>query len=72
MLHRRSNFSAVLVDSNTIMVVGGFMKDLQEEDGEVSGHVELLDVTNNVWRTASPLTVPRCGLTAITVDNFYD
>ena len=71
MLHRRSNFSAVLVDSNTIMVVGGFMKDLQEEDGEVSGHVELLDVTNNVWRTASPLTVPRSALKAITVDNFY-
>ena len=66
MLHRRSNFSAVLVDSNTIMVVGGFM-----EDGEVSGHVELLDITNNVWRTASPLTVPRSALKAITVNNFY-
>ena len=72
MLHRRSNFSALLLDPDTIMVVGGFRKDPEDLDGgEVSGEVELLDLTRNVWTVAPNLTVPRSALQAIKVENMY-
>ena len=70
MLHRRSNFSALLLDPNTIMVVGGFRKDPEDVDGgEVSGEVELLDLIRNIWTVAPNLTVPRSALQAIKVEN---
>ena len=72
MLHRRSNFSAVLLDSNTIMVVGGFRRNSQEAEGEVCGQVEFLDISQNVWRVGPDLKVPRSALRAVSVDNFYD
>ena len=71
MLHRRSNFSAVVVDTKTIMVVGGFRRDAQDEEGEVCGQVEFLDTVSNVWTAGPPLNVPRSALRAVKVKNFY-
>ena len=70
MLHRRSYFSALLLDPNTIMVVGGFREDPEDVDGgDVSGDVELLDLVRNVWTVAPSLTVSRAYLQAIKVEN---
>ena len=70
MLHRRSYFSALLLDPNTIMVVGGFREDPEDVDGgDVSGDVELLDLVRNVWTVAPNLTVPRSAIQAIKVEN---
>ena len=71
MLHRRSNFSAVVVDSKTIMVVGGFRRDAQDEEGEVCGQVEFLDTVQNVWTAGPPINVPRSALRVVKVENFY-
>lgn len=89
MLHHRSNFCALLVDPNTIMVsqsvtralscisihvikvAGGFKKDPEDDQGEIYGGVELLDLEKKVWRPAPPLTVPRSALKAIQVKDFY-
>ena len=71
MLHRRSNFAAVLVDNNTIMVVGGKRRDAQDANGEVCGQVEFLDISQNIWRVGPALSVPRYGLRAVKVENFY-
>ena len=73
MLHRRNSFSALLLDPNTIMVVGGFREDPEDVDGEwtESGDVELLDLVRNVWTVAPSLTVPRFALQAIKVENMY-
>jgi len=68
MLHRRSDFSAVLLDSNTIMVVGGCPGAMDS----TLGQVEFLDISQNVWRVGPDLKVPRSALRAVSVDNFYD
>ena len=68
MLHRRSNFAAVLVDNNTIMVAGGMV---DEDEYEVCGQVEFLDISQNIWRAGPALNMPRSDLRAVKVENFY-
>ena len=65
MIHRRRNFSAVVVDTKTIMVMGG-----ENEEGLVS-EVEFFDTVSNVWTAGPPLNVPRSDLRAVKVENFY-
>ena len=52
-------------------VVGGFKKDPEDDEGEICGEVELLDVEKNVWRSGPALTVPRSALRVLQVNNFY-
>ena len=52
-------------------VVGGFKKDPEDDQGEIYGGVELLDLEKKVWRSAPPLNVPRSALKAIQVKDFY-
>ena len=54
-----------------LKVVGGFKKDPEDDQGEICGAVEELDVEKNVWKVAPSLTVSRSALKIVQVKNFY-
>ena len=52
-------------------VAGGFKKNPEDDEGEICGDVEVLDLEKNVWKSAPSLTVPRSALKALRINNFY-
>ena len=54
-----------------LKVVGGFKKDPEDDQGEICGAVEELDVEKNAWKVAPSLTVSRSALKTVQVKNFY-
>ena len=52
-------------------VVGGFKKDPEDDQGEICGVVEELDLDKKVWKLGPSLTVPRSALNSVQVDNFF-
>ena len=52
-------------------VAGGFKKDPEDDEGEICGDVEVLDLEKKVWSPAPSLTLPRSALKALKINNFY-
>ena len=54
-----------------LKVAGGFKKNPEDDEGEITGLVEVLDLEKKVWSLAPSLTLPRSALEALRINNFY-
>ena len=52
-------------------MIGGFKKDPEDDQGEISGAVEEFHLQRNSWRSGPSLTVPRSALKTVLVKDFY-
>ena len=69
MMHRRSNFSASLLEGK-LLVVGGYKMNfvLGEVEGEVCGDVELYCPKEKKWTKGPSLNIKRSALDSVIID----
>jgi len=69
MFHRRSNFSAFMLEGK-VVVAGGYKKDnVFSTDGEVCGNVEEYCSKEKKWSSGSYLNIRRSALGCVVVNN---
>ena len=69
MITCRSNFAACRMENQDIMVIGGFKEDTSVNLRAVCKDVEILDITENVWRPGPSLNKAKSALACISVNN---